>query len=440
MKSAVEKIGSFNKFGSVLGLERVSELLRRLGNPQKNLKIIHVAGTNGKGSVCRFIYEILRKAGYDTGIYSSPYLEVFNERIEFNGEYIPDEYLDKYADKVTKIAGEMCDEGLLSPTEFDVVTAIGLMYFAEMKADFVLLEVGLGGRGDSTNVIDKPEITIISSISLDHTDRLGDTIEKIASEKAGIVKEGVAVVSGAEQQEAKNVIMDKADEKHARFIDASLFKPVIKEESVYGSTFDCCILGHQYRDMHISMAGRHQVDNAIVALTAVEVLSENDIISLDEAVIYEGMRSARNKGRFEPVGKNPVYILDGAHNEAGMKSFVKTVKEDIGPDKKLLTVVGILADKDIDKMMVYLGTLDSEFIATEPDNPRRLPMDKMGVVLKDAGRNVILEASPEDALQYVRENDRKYDAVLFVGSLYLIGKIRRLLHDGNKEAESSFIL
>ena len=427
MKSPVEKIGCFDKFGSVLGLDRVSELLRRLGNPQDSLKIIHVAGTNGKGSVCRYIYEILREAGYDTGIYSSPYLEVFNERIEFNGKYIPDEYLDKYADQVTRIAGEMCDEGLLSPTEFDVVTAIGLMYFAEMHADFVLLEVGLGGRGDSTNVIEKPEITIISSISLDHTDRLGDTIEKIAAEKAGIIKEGVVMVSGAEQNEAKQVIKDKVTEKHAAFIDASLNEPVVKSESIYGSVFDCSIMGHEYRDMKISMAGKHQVANAVVALTAVEVLMKNGIISIDETVIYEGMRNARNRGRFEPVGSNPVYILDGAHNEAGMKSFVRTVREDLGSDKKFLTVVGILKDKDVLRMMEYLKTIEGDFIATEPNNPRKLTKEEMSCVLKDAGRNVILKASPDKALAYVRANDSRYDAVLFVGSLYLIGEVSRLL-------------
>lgn len=430
MMNAVEKIGHFNKFGSVLGLERVSELLRRLGDPQKDLKIIHVAGTNGKGSVCRFIYEVLRKAGYDTGIYSSPYLEVFNERIEYNGEYIPDEYLDKYADKVTKTAKEMCDEGLLSPTEFDVVTAIGLMYFAEMKADFVLLEVGLGGRGDSTNVIEKPEITVISSISLDHTDRLGDTVEKIAAEKAGIIKEGVAIVSGTDQADAKKVIMDQAAQKHARFIDATETIPSIKKESIYGSVFSCEVLGHRFENMEISLAGRHQIDNAVVALTAVEVLRKNGIINLDESMIYEGMKEAKNKGRFEPIGADPVYILDGAHNEAGMCGFVRTVRENLGEDKKFLTIVGILKDKEIDKMIEHLSAVEGDFIATEPDNPRKLTKEEMGAALRTAGKDVILEAFPKDALTYAKEHEAQYDAIMFVGSLYLIGEIRRLLYGG----------
>lgn len=427
MKSAVEKIGQFDKFGSVLGLERVRELLKRLGNPQKDLKIIHVAGTNGKGSVCRFIYEILRKAGYDTGIYSSPYLTVFNERIEFNGEYISDEYLDKYADKASKAAAQMCAEGLLSPTEFDVVTAIGFMYFAEMKADFVLLEVGLGGTGDSTNVIEKPEITVISSVSLDHTDRLGDTVEKIAAEKAGIIKDNIPVVSGVDIKGAQNVIAKKAAEKNAPLIEVKEDNCHVTEESIYGSVFDCDILGKKYKEMKISLAGRHQVRNAAVALTAVELLRKNGIIKATDKDIYEGMEAAKNKGRFEPIGKNPVYILDGAHNQAGMESFVRTVKEDLA-GYHLLTVVGILADKAIDDIMKNLSKIDGDFIATEPNNPRKLKKEEMGSVLKEYNLNVLCEAAPQQALEYVKDIEEHYDGVLFVGSLYLIGEIRRLLN------------
>ncbi len=426
MKSAVEKIGEFNKFGSVLGLERVQELLRRLGNPQKDLKIIHVAGTNGKGSVCRYIYHVLREAGYNTGIYSSPYLEVFNERIEFNGEYIPDSYLDKYADQVSKIAREMCDEGLLSPTEFDVVTAIGFMYFAEKKADYVLLEVGLGGIGDSTNVIEKPVATVITSVSMDHMDRLGDTIEQIANEKAGIIKQGVPVISGVTDERAKAVVKNKALEKNAQFIDATLNQVEIVEENLKGTIVNCKIQDEQIDGLKVSMVGLHQVRNSVVALTTLEELIKNGIITINIDQIKNGIAKAKNPGRFEVVSTEPLIILDGAHNEDGVKNFVETVKHDL-KDKKLLTVAGMLKDKDYNSMLNSFKELNSDFIATEPANPRKLDKENLADMMSEKGLNVIASKMPKEAVKHVNNVAGDYDAILFVGSLYLIGEIRRLL-------------
>lgn len=426
MKSAVEKIGEFNKFGSVLGLERVQELLRRLGNPQKDLKIIHVAGTNGKGSVCRYIYHVLREAGYNTGIYSSPYLEVFNERIEFNGEYIPDSYLDKYADQVSKIAREMCDEGLLSPTEFDVVTAIGFMYFAEKKADYVLLEVGLGGIGDSTNVIEKPVATVITSVSMDHMDRLGDTIEQIANEKAGIIKQGVPVISGVTDERAKAVVKNKALEKNAQFIDATLNQVEIVEENLKGTIVNCKIQDEQIDGLKVSMVGLHQVRNSVVALTTLEELIKNGIITINIDQIKNGIARAKNPGRFEVVSTEPLIILDGAHNEDGVKNFVETVKHDL-KDKKLLTVAGMLKDKDYNSMLNSFKELNSDFIATEPANPRKLDKENLADMMSEKGLNVIASKMPKEAVKHVNNVAGDYDAILFVGSLYLIGEIRRLL-------------
>ncbi len=435
--AALKKIGEFNKFGSVLGLERIRELLYRLGDPQKDLKIIHVAGTNGKGSVSRFIYQILREAGYDTGIYSSPYLEVFNERIEFNGEYIDDDSLKKYADRASEEAKKMCDEGLLSPTEFDVVTAIGFLYFKEKNADFVILEVGLGGRGDSTNVIEKPLITVISSISYDHTDRLGDTIEQIAGEKAGIIKEGIPLIYATipngitkeESQVAKSVIEKKARKKNAVAVEVKSDDYLIKRESLRGTLFNCTVYGKKYEDMHISLVGAHQVANAAVALATVEVLRENGIINITDHTIYEGMKNAKNKGRFEVLSNEPLYILDGAHNSAGMDSFVRTVSK-LLEGKKILIAIGILADKEIDKMVQALAYVKADFIATNPNNPRKLVKEEMREILLANGKNVIFTGTPIEVVDYVKNiPPQKYDARIFVGSLYLIGEIRRLISE-----------
>ena len=210
---AIKRIHEFERFGSVLGLERMEILLAKLGNPHRDLKAIHVAGTNGKGSVCRYLYEALQENGYRVGLYISPFIRRFNERIQFDGQEISDEDLESCSRKVLEKAEEMVREGADSPTEFEVVTAIAFLYFAEKKADFVILEVGLGGRGDSTNVVEKPLISIITSISYDHMDRLGSTLEEIAGEKAGIIKDGVPVVSNVDQREAAAVIARIAYQK-----------------------------------------------------------------------------------------------------------------------------------------------------------------------------------------------------------------------------------
>ncbi len=428
MKSPIEEIAAFDKFGSVLGLERIKELLRRLGDPQKKLKIIHVGGTNGKGSVSRFLYQMFQEAGYKTGIYSSPYLEIFNERIEINGEYISDEDLSIYAKRVSQIAKEMCSEGLLSPTEFDVVTAIGFLYFLANDVEFVILEVGLGGVGDSTNVIDEPVATVFTSISMDHMDRLGETIEKIAMEKAGIVKKSTPAISGIGDTKAKSIVEKKCKELDAPFIDGTRGIVNIREENIFGSIFDVNIKGVNYEKVEISMAGKHQIENCLVAMWTVAVLSERGIIDITLESIFKGLKKAKNKGRFEVVRTNPYYIIDGAHNQAGMESFVKTVKEDL-EDKKLLIVMGILADKE-NGLMESLKMLNSEFIATEPDNPRKLTKEKMAKLLEENNKDVIAVLTPEQSIKYIDNIKDEYDAILFVGSLYMIGEIRRLLHVG----------
>ncbi|MBQ3964453.1 MAG: bifunctional folylpolyglutamate synthase/dihydrofolate synthase, partial [Firmicutes bacterium] len=206
MATIVERIGEYNKFGSKLGLSRMESLLARLGDPHKDLRVLHVAGTNGKGSCCKYLYEMLRAGGYRTGLYISPFIEVFNERMQMDGANIPDEALERLGDKVIRAAEEMVAGGGESPTEFEIVTAIAFLWFAEQKADFVVLEVGLGGSGDSTNVVPDPLVCMITSIGWDHMDRLGDTLAKIAGEKAGIIKDGAPVIMNVADPEARAVI------------------------------------------------------------------------------------------------------------------------------------------------------------------------------------------------------------------------------------------
>ena len=237
-KTAIEEIQSFQRFGSVLGLERIRKLLDLLGNPQNDLKVIHVAGTNGKGSVCRYLYCCLLEEGYKAGLYISPFIEKFHERIEVGGQYICDEDLTRYTDRVLKQVQKMVDEGEDSPTEFEVITAIALLYFKEQKCDYVVLEVGLGGRGDSTNVCQSPLISVITSISYDHMDRLGNSLAEIAGEKAGIIKPGCPVVTSAEAEEALAVIRQKAQECGSMCFETRHIPYKMIKEGLEGCTLD----------------------------------------------------------------------------------------------------------------------------------------------------------------------------------------------------------
>ncbi len=420
---AIERIHEFDRFGMILGLERMNVLLEKLGHPEKDLKVIHVAGTNGKGSVCRYMYEALRENGYKVGLYTSPFIECFNERIQYDGGMISDEELSIYTKAAVEKTEEMVREGYDSPTEFEVVTAVAFLYYAAKETDFVILEVGLGGTGDSTNVIEKPLISIITSISYDHTDRLGDTLEEIAGEKAGIIKQGVPVVSNVEQIEAAKVIARKAYQSDARFYDATKLKYGIKKESAFGYEFDMDIYGTDYSEVKISMPGRHQVENAKTALIALEILRKQGIIKVQRDKLYKGFEQARQPGRFEVFEGQPLFVLDGAHNQAGAEALKKAVK-DCFPDEKILMVTGMLADKDIDSILDNFCQITDTFIAAEPDNPRKLPASELAEKLKGKGATVKVAANAEDALKLAAEHEMAPRVILCAGSLYLISAIR----------------
>lgn len=420
---AIEKIHGFDRFGSVLGLERMNLLLEKLRHPEQGLRVIHVAGTNGKGSVCRYLYEALQENGYQAGMYISPFIQSFHERIQFDGEFITDQELERHTDQVVEKAGEMVKEGFDSPTEFEVVTAIAFLYFAAKKADFVILEVGLGGIGDSTNVVEKPLISVITSISYDHMQQLGNTLEQIAGEKAGIIKEGVPVVSNVEQSEAAAVIARRAYEKGCVLYDATKLKYGIREESAAGTLFDMEIYGTDYSEMRISMAGRHQVENAKTALIALEILRKRGIIKVMRNKLYQGMEKARQPGRFEIFGEKPVVILDGAHNEAGAKAL-RQAMERYYKGQEILMVAGMLADKETEKIAEHFRAISNQFIATQPDNPRKLPAAELADLLKQDGRSCETAKNADAAFTMAMDRKPCPDVVLFAGSLYLIGEIR----------------
>ena len=431
-KAAIEKIHKFERFGMILGLERMNSLLKLLGNPQDDLKIIHVAGTNGKGSICRYIYSVLQAGGYKTGLYTSPFLEVFNERIELDGKYISDEDLAVYTDRVLRCVETMTQRGEQSPTEFEVVTAIAFLYFKEKGCDYAIMEVGLGGSGDSTNVCKAPLISVIASISYDHTDRLGNTLAEIAGEKAGIIKEGCPVVTSAEAPEALEVIERKAEELGCMYFETRHVPYAVKSQDLGGSVFDVNIQGVTYENLEISMLGEHQIKNAICALAALSIMEERGDVSLHRDDIYKGFKAAKQIGRLEVMSaqeKVPVVIIDGAHNPDGAASLRKAMKEYM-PDKKILMVTGMLADKDTESILREFTAITDRFIATEPENPRKLDAESLQAKIEAMGASCESIPDCREAVKAAAERGKDFDAVLYAGSLYMIGAIRGLLRQG----------
>ena len=421
----IDRIHEFNRFGMVLGLDRMEELLRRLGNPQDDLKVIHVAGTNGKGSVSKYLEEGLSACGYKMGLYTSPYIETFNERIRYDGADISDEDLEYYGQKVVSAAEAMVADGLDSPTEFEVVTAIAFLYFADRQADITILEVGLGGIGDSTNVVKSPLASVITSISYDHMAQLGSSLAEIAVNKAGIIKTGCPVIANVPQRDAAKIIARKAYAMGSRLYDISGIRAAVSDETPFSQKVSMELYEKSYSDVEISMVGRHQAENLKTALATLEILRKSGAVKLDREALYEGLKRARQPGRFEVISEDPLVIIDGAHNEAGAQALLETMAQHFA-GKKILLVAGILADKEIDSIVKFLTKITDHIIVTEPDNPRKLAAEKLAEHVADFGVAAEAVSDVEAAVHRAKELADGYDVILFAGSLYLIGDVRRL--------------
>ena len=430
---ALEKIHEFNVFGSKLGLERMKKLLSLLGDPHKDMKIIHVAGTNGKGSVCRYIYTVLNECGYKAGAYFSPYLEEFTERIECSGRQISKDELPIYTEQALAAVEQMMSEGYESPTEFELVTAIGLLYFKAVNADFVVLEVGLGGRGDSTNICDRPVATVIASISYDHMNVLGSTLEKIAYDKAGIIKRGVPVCVNVKDQGAFDVIQKQADELAAPVVDLRQVSVKVKSCDINGSTFTAGLDGLAlFKDISIKMRGRHQIENAVCALAAIAIMRIQGFRVPDDCV-RAGMKKAFQPGRFELISKGSYTIIDGAHNRAGATALVDTLTEEFDTGARILLCTGILADKETEIMASQFARLCADVITTTVPNPRTMSAQKLAGVfgaLEPYSSGECSVTAIDDWREALAEAEKRrgdYDVIVWAGSLYLIGPVRGAL-------------
>ncbi|MBE5773138.1 MAG: bifunctional folylpolyglutamate synthase/dihydrofolate synthase [Clostridiales bacterium] len=414
VNEAIEYIHSVFWKGSIPGLGRTQELLAKMGNPEKSLKFVHIAGTNGKGSTAAMTASILRKAGYRTGLYTSPYIYRFHERMQIDGVEISDEDLVEITEYVKPFADSMEE----SPTEFELVCGIAFEYFKRKKCDIVVLEVGMGGAFDATNVIEVPEVAVITNIGLDHTEVLGDTVEKIAETKAGIFKEnGRAVIyRGTPSVEAvfericaeRNISLKKADFDGLKRISHGL----------EGQVFDC----GERKGLVLPLLGEHQLHNAAVVLSVADTLIENGW-NITEENIRDGLRDASWPGRFDIVSRDPLFIIDGGHNPQCIEALAKNI-EDYLKDRNVIALTGVLADKDYADMYKPILPMISQFVCVTPPNPRRLAADKLAEYLENAGAKATACETIEEGVKKAIELSGKDGVVLCFGSLYSIGSIR----------------
>lgn len=423
---ALQFIHESHKFGMRLGLDNIKKLLELLGNPQNNLKIIHVAGTNGKGSTCSFISSILKESGYKVGLYTSPFLETFTERIRVNGENIREEEVGKIVSLIKEKIEIMVSEGYSYPTEFEIVTAMAFYYYNQEKVDFVALEVGLGGRYDATNVIDKPVVSAITSISLDHTGILGDTLGKIAFEKGGIIKEDCPTIVYPQQEEASEVIKNICAEKKSKYIECDFKNIEIKSSNINSQIYSCNINGKELRDLEIKLIGDHQIKNSIVALNVIEYLNDIKITNISEENIRKGLLETKWPGRIEKISENPMFIIDGAHNEEGAKSLANSIDKYFENKNKIL-VIGMLEDKDIESVLHLLIPKFNNVITTTPDNPRAIDANKLKEKIERHNIEVTCKPNIKEAVDYALEISNKDDVIISAGSLYMIGNVRTII-------------
>lgn len=403
--------------GSVPGLGRTQTLLAKMGNPEKKLKFVHIAGTNGKGSTAAMTASILRKAGYRTGLYTSPYIYRFHERMQVDGVEISDEDLAAVTEFVKPLADSMEER----PTEFELVCCIAFEYFRRMQCDIVVLEVGMGGALDATNVIEVPEVAVITNIGLDHTEYLGDTLEKIAETKSGIFKENGHAVVYRSSPSVEAVFERICRERHVSLKKADFASLRLKNHSLDGQVFDC----GERKNLVLPLLGDHQLHNAAVVLSIADTLIAEGW-HITEENIRQGIRDVRWPGRFDIVRRDPLFIIDGGHNPQCIEALVKNI-EDYLADRRVIALTGVLADKDYVDMYQPVMPLVRQFVCITPPNPRRLEADLLAKYLIDAGADAIACASIDDGVAKAMELAGKDGVVLCFGSLYSIGAIRDAL-------------
>ncbi len=417
VNEAIEYIHSNFWKGSALGLERTQELLEKMGNPEKKLKFVHIAGTNGKGSTAAMTASILQKAGYTVGLYTSPYIYRFHERMQVNGQEISDEDLVAVTEYVKPLAQSMA----VPPTEFELVCGIAFEYFLRKNCDIVVLEVGMGGSFDATNVIETPEVAVITSIGLDHTEYLGNTLEEIAETKSGIFKENGHAVIYRAKDSVEAVFERVCWQKHNTLKKADFDSLLLQSHSLEGQIFDC----GSRKGLQLPLLGEHQLKNAAVVLSIIDTLAENGW-NISEENIRDGLRDTRWPGRFDIVGRDPLFIIDGGHNPQCFETIIRNI-QDYLPGRKIIALTGVLADKDYADMYKPVMPYVQEFVCITPPNPRKLDAASLAAFLEAAGAKATPSGSIEEGVKLALSLAGKDGVVLCFGSLYTIGATRDAL-------------
>lgn len=418
-QEAMQYIEQLNTRGISLGLDRISVLLELLGNPQDAVPCVHVAGTNGKGSVCAFMDGAMQKAGLRIGRYISPTLYDYLERYQINGRYMSEQEFVDILSQVRKACEAMNKKNIELPTVFEVETAVAFLYFQQQQCDYVLLEVGMGGRLDSTNVISCPVVSIITPISMDHTAILGNTLSEIAGEKAGIIKNGSAVVLAPQEPEAMMVLLEQCDSNDIVpvIVDRMLLES--KNWSLQGQSFSY----KDWENVFIPLAGLYQQINAAVALEALHILQDNEPRLTDD-VIYSGMAQIQWPGRFEPIHTKPLFIIDGAHNPAGAQMLADTLEQLLMDgeyaESKIWFLMGVFGDKDYLTIGHTMSKYSDTLVVFQPPGARGLATDTLSKAMRPYYTNIIIVRTAEDAVQYVLNTASVDDVIISFGSLSTI--------------------
>lgn len=405
------------------GLSRTQDLLAALGNPEQKLKFVHVAGTNGKGSTSAMLASCLGQAGYKVGLYTSPYIHRFNERIQISGQQIPDEALVDLVARIRPAADAMQDV----PTEFELITAIGMLYFAQQACDIVVLEVGLGGTLDSTNVIPCPEVAVIAALGLDHTAQLGTTIAEVASAKAGIIKAGGSVVSYGGVAQVDAVIAAACAAQGALLTTVPFDTLTVTAQGLSGSTFDFGGL----QNLQIPLLGTYQPRNAALAITALQTLAQKGW-NIPEDAIRTGLANVAWAGRFELLRTTPPFVLDGSHNVHGLAATAHSLRA-LFPAQKYTFVLGVMADKDVAEMLDIICPLAKRVVTVTPNNPRALPAKALAAQITARGVAAIAAHSIPQGVA-TAQSLAKNGVVCALGTLYFSADVRDAVQNSVDEA------
>lgn len=425
-------IDEAQRYGSVLGLDNMREMLNRLGNPQDSLKFIHVAGTNGKGSVLAYIATVLKCAGYRVGRYVSPPIYTYLERMEINGSAVSEEAFAEHLTAVAEVIAKMTAEGLPHPTPFEIETAVAFLYFKAENCDIVALETGLGGLLDATNLITTTVLAVITSISMDHMAFLGNTLYDIARNKAGIIKPGCRVVTAKQKSEAMEAV-----EKACRRCGAPMYVADSREAHVKKSGYAGQVFEYHGEIYEIQMAGLYQIENAVVALQALEVLQGLGF-PVSEEQIREGMSQTQWGGRFTVLAKEPVFIIDGAHNPDAAVKLEESIQEYF-PGKNIYYIMGVFKDKEYEKVaQITAGYAREIYTIATPRNERALPAEDLARVVKKYNSRVWPKATLQEAVDAAYEKAGKEDVIIAFGSLSFLGEITRIVKRRQEKKDAGF--